>query len=104
MKLADARAYPLYNTRAPPETDEDADKMDSAQELEMLFHPDNEDEEIVYHETSEEREERELAERNAAQQRIERAVNMNLAYKAKLEQIRKARKYSDRVKAIRKLS
>ena len=104
LKLADARAYPLYNTRAPPETEEDADKMTGAEELEMLFHPENEEEENAYFETDEDREEREKAERDAQEQRVERAVNMSFAYKAKLEQIRKARKRSDHIKAIRKLN
>lgn len=103
LKLADARAYPLYNTRAAPEDDVDGEKTTAAEELEALFHPDNEEEENQYFETDEDREARETEERVAAQQRVERAVNMSFAYKSKLEQIRKARKKSDHFKALRKL-
>jgi hypothetical protein len=103
LKLADARAYPLYNTRAPPEEDEDAGKTTVAEELEMLFHPNNEEQENQYHETEEDRELREAEEKDAEQLRVERAVNMSFAYKAKLEQIRRARKKSDHFKALRKL-
>ena len=69
----------------------------------MLFHPNNEEQENQYHETEEDRELREAEEKEAEQLRVERAVNMSFAYKAKLEQIRRARKKSDHFKALRKL-
>jgi hypothetical protein len=103
LKLADARAYPLYNTRPPPEEDTGAEKLNLAEEVELLFHPENEHEEEAYGETALEREKREEEEKREADLRVERAVNMSAAYRVKLEQIRKARKKSQHFKAMRAL-
>ena len=106
LKLADARSYPLLNTRPPPDEDDlDDGKEGLEAELEALFHPENEDEDDTYgdDDNGETRAEREAAEARAAQQRIERAINMNEAYKSKLVQLRKARPGSQHFKSMRRL-
>lgn len=106
LKLAHARSYPLLNTRPEPDEDDlEDDKHGLEAELEALFHPENEEEEDAYGDGDdrETRAERESEEARAAQRRIERAINMNEAYKNKLAQLRSARPGSEHFKTMRRL-
>ena len=104
LKLAHARSYPLLNTRPEPDEDDLEDgKHGLEAELEALFHPENEEEEDAYGDDRETRAERESEEARAAQRRIERAINMNEAYKNKLAQLRSARPGSEHFKTMRRL-
>ena len=105
MAMSQSRAYPLLNLGNDPTTIDDPEHMETGKKNEQetlneLFDSD-EDKADLLDMDEEQRDREEQVQRDLAVCRIERAINVSTAYKAKLEQLRASRPGVQHLKNLR---